>query len=59
MKAGDGTLYYTREELEANPRLSNVIERIDDYCATSYWYLDKPENDLPPIADVSERLKDI
>jgi hypothetical protein len=59
MKAGDGTKYYTREELEANPRSSNVIERIDDYCATSYWYFDKPENDLPPIADVSERMKDI
>jgi hypothetical protein len=59
MKAGDGTQYYTREELEANPRSSNVIERIDDYCATSYWYFDKPENDLPPIADVSERMKDI
>ena len=59
MKAGDGTQYYTREELEANPRSSNVIERVDDYCATSYWYLDKPENDLPPIADVSIRLKDI
>jgi hypothetical protein len=59
MKAGDGTQYYTREELEANPRSSNVMERIDDYCATAYWFMDKPENNLPPIAGVAERLKDL
>jgi hypothetical protein len=59
MKTENGTEYYTREELEANPQRSNVVERVDDYCATAYWYIDKPENSLPPIADVGERLKDL
>src|SRR5262249_21757742 len=44
MKAGKGDEYYTREELEQNPKKSDVMERIDDYCATAYWYMDKPEN---------------
>jgi len=59
MKAGDGTQYYTKEELEANPERSNVVERTDDYCSTAYWYMNKPENGLPRIADREERLKDL
>ena len=59
MKAGDGTQYYTREELEKNPKRAEVMERIDDHCATAYWYMDKPENGLGPIADFDERIKDI
>jgi hypothetical protein len=35
------------------------MERIDDHCATAYWYLDKPENGLPPIAPFAERIKDL
>jgi hypothetical protein len=30
--------------------------RIDDYSATSLFYLDKPVNGLPPLANVQERL---
>lgn len=30
--------------------------RIDHYSATAYFYLDKPENGLPPIAPPDERL---
>jgi hypothetical protein len=59
MKAGDGTEYYTREELLANPKQGEVMERFDDYTATAYWYMDKPENALPVIANASERIKDL
>ena len=59
MKAGDGTQYYTREELEANPKRAEVMERIDDYCAVAYWYMDKPVNGLPTLAPAAERMKDL
>ncbi|PWU09639.1 MAG: DUF2961 domain-containing protein [Verrucomicrobia bacterium] len=59
MKAGDGTQYYTREELAANPRRAEVMERTDDYCATAYWYQSTPENHLPPIAPAADRMKDL
>jgi len=59
MKAGKGGEFYTREELAEKPKLSDVMERIDDYCATAYWYMDKPENALPPLAEAAERLKDV
>ena len=59
MKAGDGTQFYTREELEAHPERPEVMERIDDHCATAYWYMNQPENDLPSIAPVAERIQDL
>ena len=63
MKAGDGTEYYTREELgkriAKNPLAADVIERSDDYCATAYWYMDKSENVLGSVAEISERLTDL
>ncbi len=59
MKAGDGTKYYTREELAATPNRAEVMERVDDHCATAYWYMDKPENGLPPISPAGERMKDL
>lgn len=59
MKPGDGTEYFTREELEKNPEMSSVIERIDDYSTTAYWYMDNPENLLPLIPEYSERIKDV
>lgn len=30
--------------------------RQDDWCATAYFYLDRPENGLPPLADVLSRV---
>ena len=30
--------------------------RVDDYSATSYFYLDKPTTDLPALAGLSERV---
>jgi hypothetical protein len=59
MKAGDGQHYYTREELAAAPNRAEVMERTDDYCATAYWFLDRPENGLPPLAPAAERMKDL
>lgn len=59
MKAGDGTRYYTREELQKEPKRAEVMERVDDYCAQAYWYMDRPENGLPPLAPFAERVKDI
>ncbi len=31
--------------------------RVDNYSATAYFYLDKPENNLPPLAPLEQRLK--
>ncbi len=33
--------------------------RVDDYSATAYFYLDKPESNLPPLAPLEKRLKGI
>ena len=30
--------------------------RVDHYSATAYFYLDKPESDLPALAPLSVRL---
>ncbi len=32
-----------------------VFYRSDDWAATAYFYLDSPENDLPPLAPLQER----
>lgn len=31
--------------------------RVDDYCATAYFYLDKPEDKLKELAPVGERVR--
>jgi hypothetical protein len=31
--------------------------RQDDYCATAYFYLDKPTHDLPPLPGLDVRVK--
>lgn len=31
--------------------------RVDDYCATAYFYLDTPSSNLPELSSVSERIK--
>ena len=33
--------------------------RIDDYSSVSYFYLDKPANNLPALPVVSERVKKV
>ena len=59
MKAGAGGEYYTLEELHKEPERAEVMERVDDHCATAYWYMDQPENGLPPLAPFAERIKDV
>ncbi len=34
-----------------------LFERHDDWSSCAYFYLDAPENDLPPLPPVSERIK--
>ncbi|HTH82837.1 MAG TPA: glycoside hydrolase family 172 protein [Mucilaginibacter sp.] len=57
MKSGNGEGYYNKEELEAKKRIDGKVERTDDLCATAYWYMAQPENELPPIAGIGERIK--
>lgn len=59
IKTGDGTELYTRKELEDLPEHAGLLERCDDYTATAYWYMNRPENGLPAIAEATERIKDI
>ena len=59
VRAGDGTDILTRERLESDPELQKVhglFEREDDYCATAYFYLDRPASALPPIAPYESRV---
>ena len=41
------------------PITSTNFYRSDDVCATAYFYLDKPENDLPEIQPLGERMKNL
>ena len=34
----------------------NLFERTDDYSSVAYFYLDRPENGLPPLAPFAERM---
>ena len=59
MKAGDGSEFFTVEDLEKADDYFVLVEREDDYCATAYWYLDKPENKLPAIPLFAERTQNL
>jgi Protein of unknown function (DUF2961) len=52
--AGEG-----RRELDLAhmPSQAQLFERADDYSSCSYFYLDRPENGLPALAPVAERVK--
>lgn len=41
--------------VEMDTRMDGKFERADDWSSTAYFYLDRPQNDLPPLAAVSER----
>ena len=36
-----------------------LFEREDDWSCCSYFYLDKPMNNLPELMNVSERTRDL
>jgi hypothetical protein len=38
-------------------QLFELFEREDDWSSCSYFYLDKPENSLPPLASIEDRLE--
>lgn len=48
VRTGDGTGVLTRADLEASGDYG-LFERQDDWCATAYFYLDKPSSNLPSI----------
>ena len=46
---------YTLDDKEFSDAIFTVFYREDDLCATSYFYLDSPTNNLPPLADFTAR----
>lgn len=59
--AGKGMVHLLAGEAPLDPRSVGLTEygcnfwRQDDWSATAYFYLDRPENGLPPLAPVAER----
>ena len=55
--AGDGSGRITLQDLEREetPRWA-AFEREDDWCATAYFYLDRPVNELPAIDPYEVRV---
>jgi len=47
------------DDTEIEDGTFTVFYREDDLCATSYFYLDRPENNLPPIPDFVTRNGDL
>jgi hypothetical protein len=43
-------------DLKRLPKV-NLFERADDYSSCAYFYLDRPENGLPALASVADRVK--
>jgi hypothetical protein len=57
--ASDGKTNYTLEQLQRDRPAISLFEREDDWCATAYFYLDRPESGLPPLAPYAERVADL
>lgn len=55
---GDGSTKMTLESLQNDGPMS-IFERQDDWCATAYFYLDRPSSDLAAIEAVEARLADL
>jgi hypothetical protein len=51
---GDGTRVITRDDIAAREDFL-LFERQDDWCATAYFYLDRPESGLPAIQSYDSR----
>jgi hypothetical protein len=49
IRAGEGNA-------EMNVATDGKFERSDDWSSCAYFYLDRPENGLPPLAPVAERI---
>ena len=56
VQIADGTQMTTLEGLGEGEPLS-TFEREDDWCATAYFYIDKPVDELPAIEPYAARVK--
>jgi len=52
-RAGMGRVEMDKTRLEPY----KLFEREDDWSSCSYFYLDKPENNLPPLDSIEDRIK--
>jgi len=43
--------------IEKEKGSQGLFERQDDWSGVAYFYLDKPENSLPPLASADARMK--
>ena len=43
--------------VEKDIKTDGKFERADDWSSCAYFYLDRPENDLPPLAPVARRVE--
>jgi len=59
VKCGDGSEVWTVENIEAMDYHCGIFERTDDWCATAYFYLDKPTNALPAIEPYEARVANL
>lgn len=63
----DGTKFIRLQEMRNPPAINDRdfpdgwvnFYRTDDYAITSYFYFDKPEHDLPKLASIDERLRNV
>ena len=55
LEKGSENLFYSQDF----PVTSTNYYRSDDVCATAYFYLDKPESNLPALPDLNLRLKNL
>lgn len=53
---GDGAGRLTLADIEAMDYHCGLFEREDDWCATAYFYLDRPASALPPIEPYEARV---
>jgi len=64
ISAGDGDRWVKLLEEHAYPKIDDPtfpdgwvnFYRLDDYSSTAYFYLDRPQTDLPPLPPVGQRL---
>ncbi len=57
-RAGEG-LVEERLNIVDPARRYGLFERRDDWSSCAYFYLDRPENDLPPLAPLEQRIADL
>lgn len=55
---GDGEEFLSIAEL-AERGDNRLFERQDDWCATAYFYLDRPTNELPALVPFTERVANL